>query len=188
MELFWKGVRDWLNCQPKAKRKGACGQLWDRYMANFHWLREQICEVGSCMKTPRIRKLKLHNYATDGEGTKERVVENLRNTEFDIVLETDDSLFIGEAKHECSFSASSSLVLVHQLVRQYVTAKVLLDVTCSKKALVPFVVGDRRDHLFRTSQVRLMTHLRWPNSDVTLLDEGNVLSWKCVRSIVNGSG
>ena len=67
------------------------------------------------MKNPKIRGLKDHNYATAGEEVKKKLVDNLRNTEFDIVLQTRDFLFIGEAKHESTFHASSSFVLVHQL-------------------------------------------------------------------------
>ena len=186
MELFWKGVRDWLNCRPDEDRqKEGREKLWNSYTANFSLLRNQICTVRSCMNRPKIRGLETDNYAT-GSDVKERLVDNLRNTEIDIVLQTSDFLFIGEAKHESTFHANSKFVVVHQLVRQYVTAKVLLDVTGSKKVLVPFVVGDCRAHLLRTSQVKLMTQLRRARGDATWMEEGNVLSWKCVEDIASG--
>ena len=40
----------------------------------------------------------------------------------DIVLETTDRLFIGEAKLESTLGSDSDHVLVHQLIRQYVMA------------------------------------------------------------------
>ena len=62
--------------------------------------------------------------------TKDRMANlgnNLVNTEIDIVLQSPNHLFIGEAKHEMTFGANGRLVLVHQLIRQYVMAKILMD-------------------------------------------------------------
>lgn len=190
MELFWKGVRDWLHCklctesekEAREKREEeAREELWSCYTKNFDWLREEICSIRSTMKHPKIRCLKNHeqNYSTDKK-FKKKLIDNLRNTEIDIVLQTSEFLFIGEAKHESTFHASSDFVLVHQLVRQYVMAKILLDVTDIKKTLVPFVVGDCPKRLKGTSQVKLMTRLTSPDGDAAWMDECNVLSWECL--------
>ena len=53
--------------------------------------------------------------------------DNLINTEVDVVLESPDSLFIGEVKDVSDFGADSRYVLVHQLIRQYVTATILIE-------------------------------------------------------------
>ena len=186
MELFWKGARDWLHCHPDEDRqKKAREELWNSYTANFDLLRNQICAVRSGMKKPKIRGLETDNYAT-GSDVKERLVDNLRNTEIDIVLQTSDFLFIGEAKHESTFHANSKFVLVHQLVRQYVTAKVLSNVTGCKRMLVPFVIGDCREHLLKTSQVNLMTQLKRANGEAAWMDEDNVLTWNCLENIATG--
>ena len=102
----------------------------------------------------------------------------MRNTEVDIVLEDSDSLFIGEAKHEMGFGADGKLILVHQLIRQYVTAKVLLEMSTrtANKRLVPFVVGDDVGMLMQTNQVRFMIKQGW-------LQEDNVLSWQEIKEI-----
>ena len=42
---------------------------------------------------------------------------------------------------EMSLSPDGSLVLVHQLIRQYVMAKILVDLTKTGKEVVVFVVG-----------------------------------------------
>ena len=47
-------------------------------------------------------------------------MNSLLGTEVDVVLETPKHLFIGEVKHESTFEADGKLVLVHQLMRQYV--------------------------------------------------------------------
>ena len=177
MELFWKGVRDWLKRQAVGREKQAREELWNSYIANFSRLRSEICLVRSRRTEPKIRGLEDDNYATHGEATKNKLINNLRNTEFDIVLQLREFLFIGEAKQEATFHASSRFVLVHQLVRQFVTARVLLDVTGNNKTLVPFVVGNRRAHLLNTSQVRLMTKLRIEDGDGLWMREDNVLTW-----------
>lgn len=197
MELFWQGVRDWLNCElckrgknetREEREKKAREKLWNCYTENFNRLREEICSIRSTMKHPKIRCLKDHqNYSTNKK-FKQKLVDNLRNTEIDIVLQTSDFLFIGEAKHESSFHASSEFVLVHQLVRQYVMAKTLLDVTDNKRRLVPFVIGDCPKRMKGTSQVNLMTQLKCPNGDATWMDKRNVLSWECLEDVAGMHG
>ena len=77
-------------------------------------------------------------------------------------------LFIGEVKHESTFGADGKLVLVHQLVRQHVTATILLQIAGEHKEVIPFVVGDSTNYLKKTSQVRFMIDQHW-------LKESNVL-------------
>ena len=89
-----------------------------------------------------------------------------------ISLETPGTLFVGEAKHEMSFSARGNLVLVHQLIRQHVMATILVAVAGEQpgKKVVHFVVGDKIGKLKRSAQVRFMISQGW------LMDE-NVLEW-----------
>ena len=105
--------------------------------------------------------------------------DNLRNTEIDIVLETPQYLFIGEAKGEMTFGADGGLVLVHQLIRQYVMAVVLVDLLvskgCPQKKVVPFVVGDAAK-LERARQVKFMRHQGW-------LEKRNILDWDKIKDL-----
>ena len=45
-----------------------------------------------------------------------------------------------EAKSLSSFDGDGSLVLVHQLIRQYMMATVLLDVLACSREIGPFVI------------------------------------------------
>lgn len=99
----------------------------------------------------------------------------------DIVLETPDRIFIGEAKHESDLGTSGDLILVHQLIRQYVTAIVLVHLLGRpKKEVVPFVVTDknRLESTNNKAQVEFMIkhEQKW-------LREENVLSWGDVNDI-----
>ena len=101
---------------------------------------------------------------------------NLVNTEIDIVLESPNSLFIGEAKHEMSFGADGTLVLVHQLIRQYVVARILVDRLECDKEVVPFVVGDDTKQLRKSRQVGFMIRQGW-------MKERNILEWRDVKDL-----
>ena len=73
-----------------------------------------------------------------------RLVNNLKNTEVDIVLETHDRIFIGEAKCESDLGADSELVLVHQLIRQYVATRILIHLTGYEKGDHPICCGRKK--------------------------------------------
>ena len=99
----------------------------------------------------------------------------------DIVLETMDRLFIGEAKLESALGSDSDHVLVHQLIRQYVMAHILLDVLVNRavydsREVVPFVVVEDADYTRRTSQIRFMVDQKW-------LRPEDVLSWHDVAGL-----
>ena len=103
---------------------------------------------------------------------------NLLHTEIDIVVGTPRHLFIGEAKHLSGFGYDGSDVLVHQLVRQYVMAKMLVELRDPYEEIegVPFVVGDDVDQLHRTGQVRFMIDQKWLKTE-------NVLCWEEIEKL-----
>ena len=140
LELFWSGTRDYL--------AGSDGKAWKS--ANDH-----KCEIAKLYTRlfPNLRgriadydgfaPLKPHNY--DAAWNQGKLFNNIGNTEIDIVLQTPKHLFIGEAKYKSNLRGNSNLVLVHQLIRQYVMATILVEIVssrggCHKKAVVPFVV------------------------------------------------
>ena len=116
------------------------------YEELFGDLSEEIAEFEllSCSKKYEvpIDKIQLYN--------------NLVHTEIDIVLESSNCLFIGEAKAEMDFGSDGRLVLVHQLIRQYVVAKLLICRLNLKKTVVPFVVGDNPEQLRKKGQLKFM--------------------------------
>lgn len=164
IELFWYGVRESERHLERAV---------EIYHSEFADLRQQICDF----KQQPFRALKSHNYVVSQE-TQEDFFNNLRNTEIDIVLETPKRLFIGEAKHESGFGGRGKLILVHQLVRQFVTVTILLDILDKKKEVVPFVVADadKLDSVKNTAQVKFMVAQGWLKAE-------NVLSWREIDAI-----
>ena len=110
----------------------------------------------------------------------EALYKNLRNTEIDIVLETRERLYIGEAKDESGFGANGNLVLAHQLIRQYVMAKILLELKGgSQSKVVPFIVRNEPKGK-NPAQIQFMKSRGW-------LKEGNILTWKEVEKLRGGS-
>ena len=173
IELFWRGMRDYVHQCPEAGDPDDLAQRYDRL---FPCLRAQV------RKSSRFRPLQDHNYATSD---KAGLARNVKGAEIDIVLETPGCLFIGEAKNEDKFDTSGKDMLVHQLVRQYVTAAILLDIMRHKKKIegekriVPFVVGGDKDRLHRKEQVRFMIAQGW-------MRRGNVLDWGDARGLAGG--
>ena len=165
IELFWRGMRDLLY-QTAVKRRSMQQTFADIYVRLFPNLREVIQDFGE------FRELQTDNYVADTDAQLTNLTNNLANTEIDVVLESPSCLFIGEAKHEMSFGADGALVLVHQLVRQYVTARILVEYLPgqSKKKVVPFVVCDDAANIMNSSQVRFMIGQGW-------LEETNILPW-----------
>ena len=164
LELFWRPIRDW-RYQEKLSRQAAEEQLVQSYKTHFSELGDDIAAFPG-LRTPS------GSYAASDE----RLASNLLNTEIDIVLESPKHLFIGEAKHEMRFDARGSLVLTHQLVREYVTARVLLDLLEIEKQVVPFVVGNTTAELKRQEQVRFMKERYGMRPE-------NVLEWSDIEAL-----
>ena len=167
MELFWKGMRDY-SYRESLSRKDLQQATVDLYNRNFSNLRQDV------MAFSEFQELKDDHYLCTS-ATASRLTNNLLGTEVDVVLETPEQLFIGEVKHESTFGADGKLVLVHQLIRQYVTATILLQLAGEHKEVIPFVVGDSTDYLKKTSQVRFMINQGW-------LKDTNVLCWEDVEN------
>ena len=66
-------------------------------------------------------------------------------------------------------------MLVHQLIRQYAMAWILILERSKNKKVVPFVVGGKKEQ----SQIRFMIKQGW-------LVEDNVLCWEQINEIAKG--
>ena len=189
LELFWFGTRDYL-FEPGKNRKQT--NLAVRYQEKFAECyselfpslhREaEIVEKGK-LKLRSFENLQHWQYAEPKtDDLKKNLFNNLLHTEIDIVLATPKYLFIGEAKHESFFNKNPSYVLPHQLVRQYVMARVLLrfikeSLDVKERTVVPFVVGDSPVNLNnRHDQVKFMVK-------INKLKEDNILSWKYIDDL-----
>ncbi len=166
LELFWYGIRDYGDkCDWKAKNYiEPCAEAYERLFP----------ELRGCVEKQFTNLDAIHYRVSD----KVKLANNLRNTEIDIVLESQHHLFIGEAKREAKFGDRAS-VLKHQLVRQYVMARILLDLVGKKKKIVPFVVGDDKKGLHRKKQVQFMIERLGMRCE-------NVLEWGDVRGLAGG--
>lgn len=169
LELYWKGMRDHLH-EIGATRASDDNDYAESYTRLFGDLRRKIEGFN------KFRELNDCNYDVSTKERRDQLRDNLINTEIDIVLESPNCLYIGEAKHEMSFGADGSLVLVHQLIRQYVMARILLDRLGCKKDVIPFVVGDDAKGLKKSQQVKFMIYQGWMN-------EENVLKWGKVKKL-----
>ncbi len=145
-----------------------------RYNSLFPGLRDDVKDFQD--QGSQFKNLKDWNYDASNADRMVKLFRNLFGTEIDIVLETPKHLFIGEAKHEMPFGAKGEYVLVHQLIRQYVMAKILVDrLECDKK-VVPFVVGDNIDGIRNFEQVKFMLRQGW-------LSEESILSWDEIEEL-----
>ncbi len=130
----------------------------------FPNLRQDIDESGL------FAPLRAWNYdARGGDGIR-KLRDNVCNTEIDVVLETPNWLYIGEAKSESPLGANGALALVHQLIRQYVSARILVDLLGCEKKVAPFVIADDTASLNRHGQVNFMVQQGW-------VKKKNMLGW-----------
>ena len=185
LELFWCGMRDHFDQMGK-KSEAEEDTLARHYSKEFAELRGNIQEFTKEFKgRGKLRELKPHNYClspqhnvapTQNRNPISELASNLLHTEVDIVVESPRHLFIGEAKHKSSFGTSSRYVLVHQFIREYVMASILLKLLGQNRAVVPFVVGDDREDLLSQGQVRFMIDEEW-------MKEENVLEWSDIEAL-----
>ena len=178
LELFWTGGRDYWDKKKERGEDWLTESLADAYGRYFCGLRREIVEFHDRDPSKNFNSLVAKNYNVCGENIKQ-LVSHFKNTEFDIVLETSNHLFIGEAKDESSFGTDGNYVLAHQLIRQFVIAQILahLVAECGEeqaKSIVPFVIGPDEDKemasLKNTAQIRFMMEKGY-------LKESNILSW-----------
>ncbi len=185
LEVFWKGFRDY--CSKKGKAKPSPEEVAVRYRESFSKLPEQICDYNDNASTnkAKLKQLKPGNYVCFHDSTQ-ALYANVFNTEIDIVLSTPGYLLIGEAKHEETFGADSRLVLVHQLIRQYVMASILVDMIAQdnnselKEEVIPFIICDDPIQTKKSAQIKFLHHQGWINMD-------NVFSWSEIHKMTKES-
>ena len=167
-ELFWYGMRDFFSMEP---REYSATSLVLKYEDLFPLLHTR---VEAFVERDVFSPLKEHNYKPrlDTDTFK----SNLINTEIDIAIETPGYLFIGEAKHLSTLGANGRHVLVHQLIRQFVMARMLVRVMGSSHTVVPFVVAGSRSDVENSGQVQFMLAQEW-------MREENVLTWREIEEM-----
>ena len=182
LELFWKGVRDYIDGQNESLPKGMKKSIKDykddfkaAFERHFGDLRAAIKEHGR-LKTPNPWNYTVNGDLKDGTSAKSKLASNLNGIEIDIVLETPEHLLIGEAKDESKLGTKGGQVLVHQLIGEYVQATILLDVLKVEKQVMPFIVCDDKAAIMRNGQIQFMLWKGW-------LKEGNILTWDDIEAL-----
>lgn len=182
IELFWYGMRDALpDGQRNYKRNRDRADKWsDIFRSTSRDLREKIDAWNE--KQPKSKRFSDLNEDAYRVTNKEKLYNNLLNTEVDTVLSTPTHLLIGEAKYKSTFGTSSNAVLVHQLLRQYVMARILTNMPGQvSKTVVQFVVcsAEKKTSTLNTAQVGFMIDQDW-------LKEDNILTWEQIDDIAKG--
>ncbi len=165
LELFWYGMRDYLH-KSDSKLDPEKSRLASIYGRLFHSLPDEIKNSGKFEAPPE---------SYDGARESD-LASNLFHTEIDIVLESPNHLFVGEAKHESEFGSDGGNVLTHQLIRQYVMARVLTEYSSGLRKVVPFVVGDDCSALSRSHQVQFVVDQGWMRKE-------NILTWSDIEAL-----
>ena len=172
LELFWSGTRDYFHQEDK-KLDAEKDKLAKKYSELFPHLQEEIEEYRGSGKFQAPEE----SYAIPRTSpARSKLASNLRNTEVDIVLESPTHLFIGEAKHLSTFGASGRDILTHQLIRQYVMACILVELSGRYRTVVPFVIGDSGVDLGKRLQVQFMCDQGW-------MREENILEWSDIEAL-----
>ena len=174
LDLFWVGMRDYLY-QTGKKQRECVNDFAERYIRLFPNLHQDI------INSQLFRGAGRGKYEVPTTESKAELFTNLSKTEIDIVIESPNHLFIGEAKYKSAqnnptFDAKGKYVLVHQLMRQYVTATILIEMRRQKKIIIPFIVGEDTGKLKSKHQVRFMRKFYD-------LKESNILTWCQVEQL-----
>ena len=182
INLFWYGMRDHLHPQGNyndlvKKYKKVFAECYMRHFGELRDKIENFRHEGSKFADLRDKNYALH---TGDEHGMSELFSNIFHTEIDVVLQTPNHLYIGEAKHEETFDANGKYVLVHQLIRQYVTARILVCRLVSEnkitpKKVVPFVVRNTPMG-GEQAQVYFMIQQGW-------MSNKNVLTWEDIKKL-----
>lgn len=177
IELFWNGIRDHLAAlkvvRNTPERREEFAQI---YRSLFPNLRAQLIE-------DEFNLSSTVNYNPSEESSKTILYHHIHGSETDVVLEAPGYLFVGEAKYGGTFHDYGNKVLVHQMIRQYVIASIILKVLkMDTVAIVPFFVGsdDDVEQLKNKGQINFMVKQGW-------IYRQNILSWGDIERLVRAT-
>ena len=178
LELFWNGIRDHLEQVKKRSREAILKENVAKLVGCYEGtpcLSDLSKRIEEYCKSQGVEVSPWHyqNYRVSGRGPNE-LASNIFHTEIDIVLETPERIYIGEAKYEEDLGENPKWALAHQLVREYVAARVLVSLTECKREVVPFTVW-RHPRAHGRRQTAFMIWRGW-------MSQNNVLTWMTSRS------
>ena len=178
LELFWYGMRDYLRRAHFTDEEGVLANAYQKLFVTELDLRASVSAFAdkSTKQSNRLRKPSDGNYNPSADDWRGNLRRNLRSTEVDIVLDSGSHIFIGEAKHLSRLDAKSSYALAHQLIRQYVMAKILVELRGTKHTVVPFIVSDGGTNVENSGQVQFMCEQGWMRAE-------NILTWSDIEAL-----
>ena len=182
INLFWYGFRDYIaKCKDEGKPPPTKEQAGKIFGDLFGDLRNDVSKFQDPDLPRGFTPLQPRNYSSEEDHFKE-LFDNLRHTEIDIVIQCGKHLILGEAKYQSSLDTKSRYILVHQLIRQHVMARILLKVCGTDLEISHFLIGDRKRiaNLKKRVQVRFMEKQKW-------LRPENVLSWERIAEMTSGT-
>lgn len=178
LELFWYGYRDYIYGKNINRHSADHNAIYARFLRLFPGLQERILAFkGDSNKYLRVEKMA--NYSLGREDAPLRLFQNIRHTEIDIVIETRNKLYIGEVKDSQKFGAHGGLFLPHQLLRQYIMARILIDELGKDLDVVPFIISNNSVETKKNGQVKLMGSLSYLDID------SNVFTWHDIGECPN---
>jgi hypothetical protein len=127
MELFWKGFRDYAIGDSQCRQK-----FYREYMRIIPGIRAAV----------KSTRLKMRGTFYTGDD-RDKLFNELRNTEVDVALFTDNKIYLGEAKRKEKLGSNGRNILAHQFLRQRVMVEVWKALNNDKRDLVSFIICDR---------------------------------------------
>ncbi|WP_420065100.1 hypothetical protein [Pectobacterium colocasium] len=169
LELFWYGYRDYLFDNSINLNTINTNAIYERFLRLFPDLQGNVLKFQNGNRRC-LRVEEAVNYSFQREDAPLRLFQNIRHTEIDIVIETRNKLYIGEVKDSQTFGADGRLFLPHQLLRQYIMARILIDELGRNLDVVPFIISNS-ENTRKNGQIQLMVNLGY-------LDMKNVFTWE----------
>lgn len=145
VELFWKGFRDYALQHEDCREK---------FLQAYKKL---IPAVREAVKGTRLHLREAFYSSSD----RDKIFNELRNTEIDVTIFHREKIYVGEAKRKEKLGFNGRNILAHQLVRQRVMVKVLQALTGDRRELVQFIICDRSrvKSIYRMEQLKVVEAL-----------------------------
>ncbi len=142
-ELFWKGFRDYAITNKDCRE-------------NF--IKEYKKIIPSIRKAVQCTRLHMRDiFYTDSD--RDKLFNELRNTEIDIAVFSRQRIYLGEAKRKEKLGFNGRNILAHQFIRQRIMIEILKALTGDQREVVSFIICDRSRirSLSRMEQVKALT-------------------------------
>lgn len=176
IELFWEGLRDL-----RFKYKNTEKEInFEERLIRYY--RDEFRDLRTKLKAYKgLRISNKWNYDVSKENHRKKFLSNVLSTEIDIVIQSKNYLYLGEAKSESKFGSDGRDVLVHQLIRQYVVGTLLLKERYPGMKITQFAVVNKETlERRRQKQANFVISQGW-------MKDSNILTWDQVASIATGS-